>query len=268
LSRQGGRRLLRGYAYAFAGVMTLPILVTLPVAVTTTGYISFPPVGFTLVWFARAFGDAVLVEALARSLNLAALSSVAAVTIGLVASFAVERHRFRGRDLVETLFAGPQMVPQIILVLGLLIFYHSLGLAGTFEGLLMSHVVVSLPFAFRTLLASVATLDRRLEWSAAILGASWIQVFWRVVLPQIKTGIFAALIFTFMVSFTNFTLALFLAASGKTTLPVEMFVRLYVAGMTPAIPALSFLLGMLGVAIFIIADRTIGVYKYLGGGGQ
>ena len=248
--------------------MLLPILITLPGAVTTTGYMTFPPVGFTLSWFGRAFQDAVLVESLLRSVGLAALSSLVAVTIGLPASFVIERHQFRGRDLVETLFAGPQMVPQIILVLGLLIFYQALGLGASFAGLLMSHVLIALPFAFRTLLSSVATLDRRLEWSAELLGATRFQVLWRVILPQIKTGIFAALIFTAMVSFTNFTMALFLSGGGRTTLPVEMFNRLYVAGMTPAIPALSFLLGALGFVIFIVIDRTIGVYKYLGGGGQ
>jgi ABC-type spermidine/putrescine transport system permease subunit II len=264
----GGRRVLKAYAYVFAVLMTLPILITFPVAVTTTGYMTFPPVGFTLKWFGGAFQDAVLLESLLRSVELGVISSLVAVGIGLLASFAVERQQFRGRDLIETLFSGPQMVPQIILVLGLLILYNAIGLAGTFSGLLFSHVTIGLPFAFRTLLASVATLDRRLEWSAAILGAGRWHVLWRVVFPQMKTGIIAAFIFTFMTSFTNFTMALFLAAVGKTTLPVEMFNRLYVAGMTPAIPALSFLLGLVGVGIFIVADRTIGVYKYLGGGGQ
>jgi putative spermidine/putrescine transport system permease protein len=264
----GGRRVLRGYAYVIAALMVLPILITLPVAVTTTGYMTFPPVGFTLAWFVRAFQDAALVAALVRSLEIAIVSAALVVTIGLMASFVIERQAFRGRDLVETLFTGPQMVPQIILVLGLLIFYHAIGLSGSMVGLLLAHVVITLPFAFRALLASVATLDRRLEWSAAILGASGWQVLWRVVLPQMKTGIIAALIFSFMISFTNFTMALFLAGVGKTTLPVEMFDRLYVAGMTPAIPAMSFLLGLLGALIFVVADRTIGVYKYLGGGGQ
>lgn len=262
-----GRRLLKIYAYGVAMVMALPILITLPVAVTTKGYITFPPVGYTLRWFAQAFQDGVLVESLKRSVDLALASSIVAVALGLPASFVVERQQFRGRDAIETLFTGPQMVPQIILVLGLLIFYHGIGLSATFTGLLLSHVIISLPFAFRTLLASVATLDRRLEWSAAILGASRVQTLVYVVFPQMKTGIIAAFLFTFMISFTNFTMALFLAAVGKTTLPVEMFNRLYVAGMTPAIPALSFLLGLLGLAIFVAADRTIGVYKYLGGGG-
>jgi putative spermidine/putrescine transport system permease protein len=248
--------------------MVLPILMTLPVSVTTTPYMTFPPVGFTLAWFPKAFRDAPLVASLMRSVNIALASSVVAVAVGLAAAFAIERHPFRGRDFVETLFTGPQMVPQIILVLGLLIFYHSLGFSGTLVGLLLSHVIIALPFAFRTLLVSVATLDRRLEWSAAILGAGRAQILWRVVFPQMKTGMIAALIFSFMLSFTNFTMALFLAGVGRTTLPVEMFNRLYVAGMTPAIPAMSFLLGLLGVVIFVVADRTLGVYKYLGGGGQ
>jgi putative spermidine/putrescine transport system permease protein len=265
--RTAGRRWLKLYAYAIAALMTAPILITLPVALTTTGYIAFPPVGLTLQWFARAFQDAVLLHSLILSVDLAIVSACVAVALSLLASFAIERQRFPGRDLLETLFAGPQMVPQIILVLGLLIVYHKAGLSGTFLGLLLSHVVIALPFAFRTLLASVATLDRRLEWSASILGASRPVVLWRVIFPQMKTGIIAAFVFTFMISFTNFTMALFLAAVGKTTLPVEMFNRFYVAGMTPAIPALSFLLGVLGVAIFIAADRTVGVYKYLGGGG-
>ncbi len=259
---------LRVYAYAVAAVMVLPILMTLPASVTTTAYMTFPPVGFTLAWFPKAFRDGALVASLVRSVDIAFVSAVVAVAAGLAAAFAVERHAFRGRDLVETLFTGPQMVPQIILVLGLLIFYHSMGLSGTLLGLLFSHVIIALPFAFRTLLVSVATLDRRLEWSAAILGANRRQILWRVVFPQMKTGMIAALIFSFMSSFTNFTMALFLAGVGKTTLPVEMFNRLYVAGMTPAIPAMSFLLGLLGVVIFVAADRTLGVYKYLGGGGQ
>jgi putative spermidine/putrescine transport system permease protein len=263
-----GRRLLRGYAYAVAVLMVLPILMTLPVSVTTTRYMTFPPVGFTLAWFVRAFQDRPLVESLVRSIWIAVISACLVVAIGLMAAFAVERHAFRGRDLIETLFTGPQMVPQIILVLGLLIFYQSIGLSGTPIGLLLSHVIIALPFAFRTLLTGVATLDRRLEWSAAILGAGRARILWRVVFPQMKTGIIAALIFSFMISFTNFTMALFLAGVGRTLLPVEMFNRLYVTGMTPAIPAMSFLLGLLGVAIFVVADRTIGVYKYLGGGGQ
>lgn len=263
-----GRTLLKLYAYLVAGLFLLPIAISLPVALTSTGYVTFPPVGFTLKWFGAAFRDRVLMDAFYRSVVLAVVSSAISVVIGFLASFAIERNTFRGKNLVETLFAGPTMVPQIIMVLGLLIFYEAVGLAETLAGLAMSHVLISLPFAFRALLASVAGLDRRLEWSAEILGASRWQTLVRVIVPQMKTGVYAAFIFSFMASFTNVTMALFLAPVGKKTLPVEMFLRMHVGGMVPTLPALAFVLAMMGIWVFIAADRTVGVYKFLGGGGQ
>ena len=73
--------------------------------------------------------------------------------------------------------------------------------------------------------------------------------------PQLKTGLIAAFIFTFILSFNNVTLALFLSGFGQRTLPVEMFQRMNVGGMTPVIPAISFVLAMVGVVLFIILDR-------------
>ena len=263
-----GMKALRVYVYSCAVIMLAPILITVPVAVTTTGYMVFPPKGFTLEWFVKCFQDKILLESLLRSANLAVLSAALAVLIGLLSAFAVERGTFPGKTLCETLFAGPQMIPQIIFVVALLIFYEKISLNETFSGLLLSHVLIGLPFSFRTLLVSVGSLDRRQEWSAEILGATTLQTFRHIILPQIKTGLIASAIFTFMLSFNNVTFALFLAGVGKKTLPVEMFQRLQIGGITPAIPAISFLLTIFGVFIFILADRTVGVYRYLGGGGN
>jgi putative spermidine/putrescine transport system permease protein len=263
----GNMRLLRAYVYLCGAFMLAPILITVPVAVTTTGYMTFPPVGFTLSWFFTCFQDRILVESLIRSVNLALLAAALSVAVGLLSAFAIERGEFRGKAAIETLFSGPQMIPQIIFVLALLIFYERIGLNETFGGLLVSHVLMCLPFSFRTLLVSVGSLDRRMEWSAQILGATTLQTFLRIILPQIKTGMIASAIFTFILSFNNVTFALFLAGVGKKTLPVEMFQRLHVGGITPAIPAISFLLTVFGVVLFFVADRTVGVYRYLGGSG-
>lgn len=258
-------RTLRIYVYVCAAIMLAPILITVPVAVTCTRYMVFPPKGFTLEWFVTCFQDEILLESLLRSVNLAVLSAVLSVLIGLLSAFAVERGSFPCKNLCETLFAGPQMIPQIIFVVALLIFYEKIGLNETFSGLLLSHVLIGLPFSFRTLLVSVGSLDRRQEWSAQILGASTLQTFRHVIYPQIKTGLIASAIFTFMLSFNNVTFALFLAGIGKKTLPVEMFQRLHIGGITPAIPAISFLLTIFGIILFVLADRTVGVYRYLGG---
>ena len=260
-------RALRIYVYIAAAVMLAPIIITVPVAVTTTGYMTFPPKGFTLTWFVKCFQDEILLESLVRSITLGCFSALLSVLVGLISAFALERSELPGKTFIETLFAGPQMIPQIIFVIGLLIFYEKSGLNETFTGLLLSHVLIGLPFSFRTLLVSVGSLDRRQEWSAEILGASHLQTFRHIILPQIKTGLIASWIFTFMLSFNNVTFALFLAGVGRKTLPVEMFQRLHIGGITPAIPAISFLLTVFGAIVFIVADRTVGVYRYLGSSG-
>jgi putative spermidine/putrescine transport system permease protein len=261
-----GWRIFKTVVYVIMAIMILPIVICLPVSLTTTGYMTFPPVGFTLQWFLKAFQDRVLMSTLLRSMNLAIFSSLFAVLIALLASFAIERGRMPGRNAIETFFTGPRMIPQIIFVLGLLISYELMGLSDTFAGLLFSHLIIAMPFAFRTLLGSVIALDRRLEWSAQILGAGVFQTFFRVILPQIKTGMIAAFLFTFILSFNNVTMALFLSGVGKRTLPVEMFQRLHVGGITPAIPAISFALSIFGLVLFIVADKLVGIYKFMAGG--
>lgn len=256
---------LRVFVYLVVILMMVPIGITLPVALTTAPRISFPPVGIGFRWFAAIAQDGVLVDAILRSLWLALVASVLAIILALPCAFAIHRGAIPAKHTLETFLTGPRMIPQIVLVVGMLIWYERLQLAETFAGLAIAHLVATLPFAFRTLLVAVAGLDRRLEWSSLVLGASRTRTFTHIVLPQLKTGMIASLIFGFMLSFNNVTLALFLSGIGQRTLPVEMFNRMYVGGMTPAIPAVAFALAVGGAAIFIVLDRTIGVYRFLAG---
>ncbi|MBS7699857.1 MULTISPECIES: ABC transporter permease [unclassified Chelatococcus] len=258
-------RFLRVFVYLIVVLMLLPTLISLPVALTATSGIRFPPVGLSTRWFEAIFADGVLLASIWRSFVLAVIASVVAVVISVPCAFALERSRGKWRNSVETFITGPRMIPQIVFVLALLVYFERLGIAETFVGLVIAHLVISIPFAFRTVMVSVASVDRRLEWSSAILGANPVSTFFRIVVPQIKTGMIAAFIFTFILSFNNVTMALFLSGIGERTLPVEMFQRMYVGGMTPVIPAISFLLAIVGIIAFIILDRTIGVYKYLAG---
>ena len=256
---------LRIFVYLIVVLMLLPVLITFPVALTAVSRISFPPVGLSPRWFLAILGDSALLNAIVRSFWLAIVSALVAIAIALPCAFVVQRGRFPGRNLIETWITSPRMIPQIVLALALLAYFESVRLAESFLGLVIAHLVIIIPFAFRTLLVSVATMDRRLEWSSDVLGATPTQTFIRVMVPQLKTGLIAAFIFAFILSFNNVTLALFLSGFGQRTLPVEMFQRMNVAGMTPVIPAISFVLAMVGVVLFVILDRTVGVYRFLAG---
>lgn len=256
---------LRIFVYVVVGLMLLPVLITFPVALTATARISFPPVGFSGRWFVAMLNDPVLLASIVRSFWLAMAAAVVAIIVALPCAFVVHRAGLRGRDALETWITGPRMIPQIVFALALLAYFETIGLAETFAGLVIAHLVITIPFAFRTLLVSVATMDRRLEWSSDVLGATPVQTFLRVMAPQLKTGLIAAFIFTFILSFNNVTLALFLSGFGQRTLPVEMFQRMNVGGMTPVIPAISFALAFIGMVVFIVLDRTVGVYRFLAG---
>lgn len=256
---------LRIFVYIVVALMLLPVLITFPVALTSIARISFPPVGVSGRWFMAIFSDGVLLSSIVRSFWLATAAAVVAIVIALPCAFVIQRGKLRAREFLETLITGPRMIPQIVFALALLAYFETLGLAETFTGLVIAHLVVTVPFAFRTLLVSVATMDKRLESSSDVLGATPLQTFMLVMAPQLKTGLIAAFIFGFIMSFNNVTLALFLSGFGQRTLPVEMFQRMNVGGMTPVIPAISFLLALVGVVIFIVLDRTVGVYKFLAG---
>jgi putative spermidine/putrescine transport system permease protein len=256
---------LRIFVYIVVALMLLPVLITFPVALTSIARISFPPIGLSGRWFLAIFSDDVLLASILRSFWLAVAAAIVAVIVALPCAFVIQRGKFRGRAFLETLITGPRMIPQIVFALALLAYFETIGLAETFVGLVIAHLVITIPFAFRTLLVSIATMDKRLESSSDVLGATPVQTFLFVMVPQLKTGLIAAFIFTFILSFNNVTLALFLSGFGQRTLPVEMFQRMNVGGMTPVIPAISFVLALVGVVLFIVLDRTVGVYRFLAG---
>jgi putative spermidine/putrescine transport system permease protein len=256
---------LRIFVYLIVILMLLPLLITFPVAVTSIARVSFPPVGVSGRWFMAILSDQVLLTSIVRSFWLACAAAIVAIVVALPCAFVIQRGKFRGREFLETWITGPRMIPQIVFALALIAYFETIGIAETFIGLVIAHLVITVPFAFRTLLVSVATMDKRLEWSSDVLGATPAQTFFRVMAPQLKTGLIAAFIFTFILSFNNVTLALFLSGFGQRTLPVEMFQRMAVGGMTPVIPAISFVLALVGIVMFIVLDRTVGVYRFLAG---
>lgn len=256
---------LRLFTYLIVAIMLLPIVVTGMIAFTSVDTVVFPPPGYSLKWVGGVLSDDHLRIAILRSLGLAVLAAVLAITVGLPCCFLVERVLHRGRVTAETVITAPRMVPEIVFVLALLIFFEKIRIAETLTGLLISHLLICAPFAFRTLAASVSALDRRLEWSSDILGATPTRRFLLVVMPQMKTALISALVFAFILSFNNVTMALLLSAVGERTLPVEMFTRMHVGGMNPVVPAISLMLALIGGILFIVLDRTVGAFSHLSG---
>jgi ABC-type spermidine/putrescine transport system, permease component II len=251
----------------FLGFLLAPILIVCVVAFTSQGYLSLPTEGLSLRWF-KAIGDnPEFVRAFRDSLVLGAISSTIAVGFSIPAALAIARHQFRGREFITALFLSPLMVPHIVLGIAFLRFFTQIGLGGTFVGLVLSHVIIILPFALRLILAASTGMDRSIENAAASLGATSWTTFRRVTLPLILPGVASGWVLAFINSFDEVTMTVFIASPETTTLPVRLF--LYIQdNIDPLVAAVSAALIFMTVAAMLVLDRLYGLERLLVGRGQ
>ena len=170
MSRNGPVAL--AYHGLFVTFMLAPIVVVCWVAFTPEGFLSFPTDRWSLRWFKAIARYPEFVAGFWRSVWLGTLSSAIAVTVSVPAALAIARYRFRGREAMTALFMSPLMIPHIVLGIAFLRFFTQIGLGGTFAGLVLSHIVIVMPFALRLTLASAVGLDRAIEHAAVSLGAT------------------------------------------------------------------------------------------------
>jgi putative spermidine/putrescine transport system permease protein len=262
MSRNGAAALI--FHALFIAFIMAPIVIVCLVAFTPQGYLSLPTNGISLRWF-RAIADyPEFVRALRDSLWLAALSSTIAVLFAVPAALAVARHRFAGRDAMLAFFMSPLMIPPVVLGVAFLRFFTTIGIGGTLVGLLLSHVVIVLPFALRLVLAACTGMDRAVEQAAISLGAGPITVFRRVTLPLILPGVVSGWALAFIQSFDDLTMTVFLAAPGTETLPVRMF--LYIQdNIDPLVTSVSACVIAITMTTLILPDRFYGLDRVLAG---
>ena len=242
----------------FAVFMLAPLAIVCLIAFTPEGYLALPTNGFSLRWF-RAIGNyPEFLRAFRDSLWLGVLSASIAVALAVPAALAVSRAQFPGRDALLALFMSPLMLPHVVLGIAFLRFFTLIGLGGTFVGLILSHVVVVVPFALRLVLATSYGLDRRIEHAAVSLGADGPTVFRRVTFPLLLPGIVSGWVLAFINSFDEVTMTVFIASPATTTLPVRLF--LYIQdNIDPLVCSISASLIGLATLLMIGLDRAFGL---------
>jgi putative spermidine/putrescine transport system permease protein len=250
-------RLVVGALLAF---MTLPTIVVVIASFNPTAILSFPPAGLSLRWYENALTYPQFRRAAGNSLIVTAASALVALPVGTAAALALVRHPLRARGFWNALLLSPLVVPGVAVGLGLLILAAPLGLLANPAVLIAAHVVLVLPFVVRSVAVSVANLDPMLERAAASLGARPARVFWRVTLPLLRPGLFAALLFAVIVSVNEFVVSLFVSTRVTEILPVAMFT--YVVNYTdPTMAALSTLFILATFVAVALADRFLALSR-------
>ncbi|NUT16775.1 MAG: ABC transporter permease [Cupriavidus sp.] len=250
------------YHALFIAFMVAPLLVVVAVSFTGKGYISMPTDGLSLRWF-RAIADAhEIVDAIWLSLTLGLASATIAVALAVPAALALIRHRFPGRGALMAFFLSPLMIPHVVLGVAFLRFFTTLGVTGSFFWLALTHVVVVMPYALRLVLAAATGLDRDAERAALSLGASRFTAFRRVVLPLILPGVVGGWMLSFIQSFDELTMTVFVATPGTTTLPVAMYNQI-AQTIDPLVASVSTVLIVGTLVLMVLLDRIVGLDRVL-----
>ncbi len=186
------------------------------------------------------------------SLPVAIVVAFIATPIGILGAFGLVRYTFKGRAFMETYFILPMLVPQVLLGIALLLFFIKLDIKATFFSLIIGHVVLAIPYVVRTVSAALHGVNPMLEEAATILGASKLQTFFKVTLPLIRSGIISGALFSFIISFGDINLALFITGPKTVTVPVHIFSEIQWQG-DPTIAAISTVqVLMIGVILMLV----------------
>ncbi|WP_426954919.1 ABC transporter permease [Muricoccus radiodurans] len=234
-----GRILLGTFATLVFVFLMLPLLVVFPISVSSASYLQFPPPGFSWQWYQRYLEDYAWIDATIRSFKVAALCTVLAMGLGVPLSFFLVRSRLPGVRALDRLAAAPIIVPTIILSIALYGVFAKLGLIGEWYGVAVAHAVLALPFVVILTTAGLRSFDEAQEQAAAGLGASWAVAVWRVTLPQLRPSLVSAAFLSFIASFDELVLAMFLSGASMT-LPKKMFDNIMME-IDPTIAAVSVL---------------------------
>jgi putative spermidine/putrescine transport system permease protein len=254
-------RLLGWYVVGLLAFLALPIVVVFPAAFAPDPTLNFPPRGLSLRWFKNVVDQPQFLRAFYVSLYVAVVATALALVAGTLAAFALVRHRFPGRQLLELLFVAPLVFPAIVYGVAMLMILNPMRLQRTILGLCLAHVVITIPYVLRTVSATLHGVSRTFEESAAILGANRWRTFWHVTLPLIRPGLIAGATFSLIISFDEFTVSLFLTGPGLMTLPLEIY-NYTEFTIDPTIAAISTVLIALSVAVILAIERFLGFEKH------
>ena len=250
---KNGRRLLRGFFVLVVVFLYAPIAVLLIFSFNNAEVPAFPLSGFTLHWYREFAGNSELRGTLATSAIVAAVSSVGAVILGVLASIALARRRFRGKALVSALLLSPLVIPYVVFGIALLLLFHTLGIPRSIVTVMIGHIVISLPYTILVLVPRLEQIDVALEEAAYDLGAGPAVTFRTVTLPLILPAIVSAFLIGFTTSFDEYAVASFVVGT-RATFPIYLYSAMRFPSQLPQVIAVAVVVLILSLLVVLGAE--------------
>jgi spermidine/putrescine transport system permease protein len=250
---KNGARLLRAFFALVVVFLYAPIAILLIFSFNNSDLPAFPLSGFTLHWYHQFLTNADLRGALETSAIIAALSSIGAVVLGVLASIALVRRRFVGKAAVSALLLSPLVIPYVVFGVSLLLLFHRVGIPRSILTVVIGHIVISLPYTILVLVPRLEQIDVSLEEAAYDLGASRLRTFRSITLPLILPAVLSAFLIAFTTSFDEYAVASFVVGP-RATFPIFLYSALRFPSQLPQVIAVAVVVIVVSLVVVVAAE--------------
>lgn len=234
----------------------LPLLIVLLNSFNTSMNMAWPPPGFTLEWWQRAFGSSGLMAALGTSVVIALCASLIAMVLGTLLALALSRYKFFGKNSVGLMVILPIALPGIVTGLALNNAFRTvLGMQLSMATVIIAHATFCVVTVYNNVLARLSRTNGNLEDASADLGAGIFTTFRLVTLPQIGSALIAGGLLAFALSFDEIIVTTFTAGSGVETLPIWILNNMFRPGKAPVVDVVAVTTVLISIVPLWFAQR-------------
>ncbi|MCK6452806.1 MAG: ABC transporter permease [Alphaproteobacteria bacterium] len=247
----------RLWLYALAALvmafLVLPTIIVIPMSFSASQYLEFPPREWSLRWYANYFGSTAWMQATATSLKAGLLTMLVATPLGTMAAYGLFVSRLGWARWVMPVLLTPIIVPVILVGIGAFYAYVRLKLVNTLLGVVLAHSMLAVPLVVMVVTSALKSYDMNQEMVARSLGASRPRAFLLVTLPQIRFAVVTSAVLSFLTSFDEVVVAMFVSGGDNSTLTRNMFNALR-DQIDPTIAAISTVMIAVSSALILLSQ--------------
>ena len=224
-----------------------------PMSFSGSQYLEFPPRQWSLRWYENYFASNAWMQATATSFKAGFLTTLVATPLGSLAAYGLFVSRFRWARFVNVMLITPIIVPVILVAIAVFYVYVKLKLVNSLTGIVLAHSMLAVPLVMMIVTSAMKSYDLNQELAARSLGASRTKAFLSVTLPQIRFAVITSALLSFLTSFDEVILAMFVSGGANSTLTRNMFNALR-DQIDPTIAAISTMMILVTTILLALAQ--------------
>ena len=213
--------MLKFFSYNVFCFLLLPIIVVIYMSFNSNAYFMLGN-DLSIQWYKELFTTPIWISTFKNSILIGTFSTLISLLIGIPAALWL-RFNSKYESVIMSLILSPMIIPPIIAAVGWFFFYSSLNMNNSMINMVLSHTILSIPFVVISVLTSLKQYNLSLTKSSLLCGANQFETFIYVTFPQIKLGIFTGALLSFMNSFDEFIVSMFLSNHNTRTVPLQLW---------------------------------------------